>query len=120
MEQQAEGYIESPDRRKNLRIPLIVLKVTEETDRSTLFGYATQISRGGLFISSIRPRNLGERFRITFDIPNTKISIECECEVIWNRQFRLKSKLDPGYGIKFIDLPDSILTALDDWIAAQG
>lgn len=109
----------SPDRRKSLRIPLVVLRVTEQTDRSTLFGYAKQISRSGLFISSVSPRAPGERFWISFQLPNSTLAVKCECEVVWNRQFKKKSKLEPGYGVKFLDLPDSVSDAIEEWMAAH-
>jgi len=104
------------DRRKYLREPIIIFKVTEEDERRYLFGYAKNISRGGLFISSINPRKSGERFHITFEIPRTDIRVRCLCEVVWTRKYDPGSKLEPGYGIRFLDLPDETAEAINRWV----
>lgn len=105
------------DRRRYLRDPIIVFKVTEESNHQHLFGYAKNISRGGLFIASINPRHPGERFQITFQIPKTDIKVKCQCEVVWTRRYNHGSKLEPGYGIRFLDLPEDVASAIDDWVS---
>jgi uncharacterized protein (TIGR02266 family) len=106
----------APDRRKALRNPLLILKVTDPHERKTLFGYAKNISRGGLFITSINPREPGERFWIRFEIPSAAIQVECECEVVWNRKYKAKVKKDAGYGVRFIDLPPTLSSAIETWV----
>ena len=108
-----------PDRRSDLREPIIVFKVVEDNNQQHLFGYAKNISRSGLFIASINPRETGERFYITFQIPKTGIRARCQCEVIWTRRYKQGSKLEPGYGIRFLSLPEDIASAIDDWIAKE-
>lgn len=108
---------ESAERRRHLREPIIVFKITEEGDRQHLFGYAREISRGGLFIASINPRGPGDRFRITFQIPKTDIKVNCHCEVVWTRKYKSGEKFEPGYGIKFLDLPEDVATAIDNWVS---
>ncbi len=112
-----EGQKQSEDRRKHLREPIIVFKVTEENEQEHLFGYAKNVSRGGLFIASINPREPGEQFYIIFQIPNTEVTIKCRCEVLWTRGYDPKSKLEPGYGIKFLDLAEQIAEAIDAWVS---
>jgi uncharacterized protein (TIGR02266 family) len=102
-----------------LRSPIIVLKVSQESAREHLFGYAKNISRGGLFISSINPRTPGERFTISFRVPGTPINALCQCEVVWMRRFKKKMKLEPGYGIRFLDLPEDVAQAIDHWVTTQ-
>lgn len=109
-----------PDKRKFLRDPIIVFKVTEDTQlKPPLFGYARDISRGGLFVSSINPRNPGDRFNISFQIPNTDIKVRCQCEVVWARKFSKSGKLEPGYGVKFMDIPEGVAVAIDNWVSEQ-
>ena len=105
------------DRRRYLRDPIIVFKVTEENSRHHLFGYAKDISRGGLFIASINPRHPGEMFHIAFQIPKSDIKVRCQCEVIWIRKYTPGSKLEPGYGIRFLDLPEDVAVAINDWVS---
>ncbi len=109
-----------PDKRKYLREPIIIFKVTEDTQLQPLFGYAENISRGGFYVASINPRKPGDRFRISFQIPNTDIKVRCQCEVVWARKYSKSGKLEPGYGVKFMDIPEDIAVAIDDWVSAQG
>ena len=107
------------DRRNDLREPIIVFKIVEDNNQQHLFGYAKNISRSGLFIASINPREPGERFYITFQIPTTGIRARCQCDVVWTRRYKQGSKLEPGYGIRFLDLPEDIASAIDNWIAKE-
>jgi uncharacterized protein (TIGR02266 family) len=107
------------DKRKNLRYPIIILKVTQQGEKQHLFGYAKNISKGGLFIQSVNPREPGERFIISFQIPESQIQVRCICEVVWIRKYHPKTKLEPGYGIRFLDLSPGIADAIDDWIKKQ-
>lgn len=107
------------DRRRHLRDPIIVFKIVEENSRQHLFGYAKNVSRSGLFIASINPKEPGERFKITFQIPKTDIKARCQCEVVWTRKYKRGSKLEPGYGIRFLDLPEEIAAAIDKWVSNE-
>ncbi|MBI3595873.1 MAG: PilZ domain-containing protein [Nitrospirae bacterium] len=109
-----------PDKRKSLRYPILILKVTEEGKKEHLFGYAKNISRSGFFIQSVNPREPGERFTISFHIPKTEIRVRCRCEVVWMRKYHPKEKLEPGYGIRFLDLSPGVADAIDAWIKQQS
>ena len=113
-----------PDRRRYLRDPIIVFKIMEDTRIQPLFGYAKNISRGGFFIASINPRKPGESFKIFFQIPGTgpgtEIKVRCKCEVVWARKYSKTDKLEPGYGVRFIDIPDDIAEAIDGWVSGQS
>ncbi len=109
-----------PDRRSDLREPIIVFKIVEDGNQQHLFGYAKNISRSGLFIASINPREAGERFYITFEIPKTGIRARCQCEVVWTRRYKQGSRLEPGYGVRFLNLPDDIAVAIDGWIVNEA
>ena len=115
----SEIYHEAADRRADLRSPIIVLKVTEKDGRQVFFGYAKNISRSGLFISSINPRVAGERFSISFQLPETKISVNCQCEVVWTREYKPKAKTGTGYGVRFLDLSGDVAMKMDKWIAGR-
>ena len=114
--EELEGTQKTGERRRYLREPIIVFKITEENEREHLFGYAKDISRGGLFIASINPREPGERFYITFQIPKTPITVRCQCEVVWTRRYNPASKLEPGYGVRFLNLSEDIASAINDWV----
>lgn len=117
---ETEEQQKPPDRRRYLRDPIIVFKIMEDTRIQPLFGYAKNISRGGFFIASINPRKPGESFKISFQIPGTEIKLRCQCEVVWARKYSKTDKLEPGYGVRFIDIPDDIAEAIDGWVSGQS
>lgn len=104
------------NRRKNLRGQLIVLKVVGEDRRGSFFGYAKTISRGGMFITSVNPRSIGEEFELSFKLPAGGSEVKSKAVVIWRREYDPKLKLEPGMGIKFLDLPDDIREKIDEWV----
>ena len=117
--QPQEIPAKNSDERKDLRSPLIILKVSEDGTREHLFGYARNISRSGLFITSINPRKPGEQCVISFKIPNSPTGVRCRCEVIWMRNFQRKSKHEPGFGVRFLDLPEDSAQAIEHWVSNQ-
>ena len=107
------------DRRKNLRKQLLVLKVRGEDTRGAFFGYAKTISRGGMFISSVNPKKMSEEFEITFKLDDPGREIKCKAVVVWIREYDTLIKQEPGMGIKFIGLDESVKDEIDAWIATR-
>ena len=115
-----EYTAEQQSRRNKLRAPLIVEKVPLEDGQKTFFGYAKNISCGGLFIGTVKPREPGERFKIELTLPApVKLTFHCTCEVIWKRHYDKKSTLEPGMGLKFLDLPEALEAKIDQWVISQ-
>lgn len=104
------------DRRKNLRKQLLVLKIRGEDTKGVFFGYAKTISRGGMFISSVNPKKMGEEFEISFKLDDRGREIKCRAVVVWIRQYDSLIKQEPGMGIKFLDLDDTTREEIDEWI----
>ena len=105
------------EKRAHRREQLISFKITEENGRGECFAaYATDISSGGIFISAINPRELGEQFYMTFEIPDTDIVVRCRCEIMWTRPFDPVRKIEPGYGVKFLDLPEDMAGRINMWV----
>ncbi len=119
-QENQENVQKVPDKRKTLRYPIIILKVTEEGKKEHLFGYAKNISRSGLFLQSVNPRGPGERFTISFHISNTEIRVRCQCEVVWMRKYHPKVSVEPGYGVRFLDLSTGVADAIEEWIKQQS
>ncbi len=103
------------NRRKNLRKQLLVLKVKGTDERGSFFGYAKTLSRGGMYIASVNPRMVGEEFEITFRL-DTEPDIKCRCVVVWRREYR-PGDLEPGMGIKFVDLNEAARDRIDKWVS---
>lgn len=104
------------DRRKNLRRQILVLKVKGEDQKGTFFGYCKTVSRGGMFITSVNPRKLGEEFDITFTLTGEDLEIKCMCVVVWVREYDAYNKQEPGMGIKFVNLSEEIKDRIDAWM----
>ena len=103
--------------RSNLRSPLIVEKVPCEDSKKTVFGYAKNISSGGLFISTVNPRRPGERFIIELTLPTPgRPTIQSACEVVWCRHYERKQRHEPGMGLKFCELTTEDQAEIDRWV----
>ena len=100
-----------------LRSPLIILKVKLEAKKRSFFGYAKNISRGGMFIGSVNPHDPGEQFRVELSLPAPiEQQVQCTAEVVWKRKFVPNGPYDPGMGLRFLDLPPDVGEAIDDWV----
>ncbi len=108
------------NRRKNLRGHLLVLKVKGSSRNKSFFGYAKTISRNGMFIASISPKEVGEEFTLEFKPPTMNVPVTCLCTVIWRREYKPDSPREPGMALKFIDLDDTSREAIDTWAKNQA
>lgn len=119
MSDKREQKPEKPqaDARKHLRSPLIILKVRLENGAKAFFGYAKNISRSGMFISTVTPREPGHQFPVEIPLPaplNRRLT--CTCEVVWRRLYDRVSPYEPGMGLRFLDLPEVDADAVEAWI----
>ncbi len=94
------------ERRRELRVYLRIFKMKVDTAKDVFFGYAKNISASGLFIPTVNPKNVGERFNLKFKLPNSDKEIVVLAEVVWNREYSESEEFEPGMGIKFIQIPD--------------
>lgn len=122
-----EEQLESPsgqptaDLRKNLRAPLIIQKVLLNDDRPVFFGYTKNISRSGMFIATTNPIETGAQIDVEIPLPAPlNETVRCRCEVIWKRPFGKHLPFEPGMGMRFIDLPETVSQRIDAWIRAQS
>jgi len=114
-EKKSDYVLLRSDRRRNLRSHLLVLNVRGEASNKSFFGYAKVISRGGMFIATVNPREIGEEFMIEFSLPD-KTPVRCKCRVVWRRDFLPRALHEPGMGIKFLDMVEEIGNKIDRWV----
>ncbi len=107
------------NRRKNLRSHLLVLKIRGEDRRGVFFGYAKTIGKGGMFIASVNPRDVGESMEISFTPPGYGKAALCTCEVMWRRGFEPGFKAEPGMGIKFTAINSEVADEIDKWVLGE-
>jgi uncharacterized protein (TIGR02266 family) len=100
--------------------------VVRETRRisgiDVFFGYAQNISRGGVFIATPKKRMPGEIHEIEFSLSGLERTFRCRARVLWLRPYHHGSPHPPGFGLEFIDLPEEDAHAIDRWVlsAAAG
>ena len=95
-EEQEAQEVQEAHRRKHLRSPMIILNIINAGGNKTFFGYGKNISRGGVFISTVNPRETGAHFCLEIPLPAPILKIiQCKCEVVWVRQFSKNSTLEP-------------------------
>ena len=116
-----EYAAEQINQRRAMRAPLIVEKIPCDDGHKTFFGYAKNVSRGGLFIATVNPRELGEKFLIEWTLPTKpSYTIRCQCEVVWKQHFQRKGANEPGMGLRFLDLSVADGGIVDKWVAEQA
>jgi len=94
-------------RRTRLREQILVLKVMGRDRRGAFFGYAKDISAGGMFIASVNPQERGSEVDIHFTVGRGGEEIRCRSVVVWKREYDPLLRREPGMGIKFIDIDEA-------------
>ncbi len=107
------------DKRAHLRKQILVIKVRGEDDKGVFFGYGKDISRGGMFITTVNPRKTGEEFNIAFKLAGEDIEVKCRCRVQWLREYDPKIKHEPGMGIQFLDINNETAEKIEEWAKRQ-
>jgi type IV pilus assembly protein PilZ len=89
----------------------IELKVEYERMNSFFYDYTKNISRGGTFIRTDRPLDVGTRFVFQLTVPGLSMALELTGEVRWLR--RPNEGPDPGMGIQFVFADDEQRAVID-------
>lgn len=105
-----------PDRRAHPRSPIVVREARCICGIEVFFGYALDVSRGGLFISTTKRRPIGEIHEIQFSLPDLARTFQCRARVVWNRTYVPDSHRPPGFGLQFVDLPEEDAEQIADWV----
>lgn len=108
-----------PDRRVNPRKPIVVKEARCISGIDVFFGYAANVSRGGLFIATPKLRRRDEEYEIQFTLPGLDRTFHCRARVMWTRHYRHDSPESPGFGLQFIDLPQADADLIDQWISSN-
>jgi type IV pilus assembly protein PilZ len=95
--------ITDAERRRAPRV-FVDLVVDYASEGNYLFAYITDISATGIFIRTTTPEAPGTHLHLRFG------AIEAEGEVIWVNPYRpgAPENLDPGMGVRFLELDNDI------------
>lgn len=83
--------------RSSVRMP-IELRVEYRRMNAFFADYTKNISRGGTFIRTDKPLQVGTRFRFLLSVPEKEEPFALEGEVVWCRD----EGEEPGMGIRFV------------------
>jgi Tfp pilus assembly protein PilZ len=109
--------LKDSDKRAHPRCPVIVREAKFHHGREVFFGYATNISRSGLFISSTKVRKTGDIYDLEFTLPGVADRrFSCKARVMWSRPYKQDSFLQAGFGLQFVDLPICDADFLGEWV----
>src|SRR5213592_4942992 len=111
-ELMTEGLVEDDERRRERRAP-IELKVEYKRLNTFFYDYTKNISKGGTFIKTEKPLEIGTVFLFKLMIPNQQEPLALRGEVRWVVKEgeppppQVPPGHDPGMGIRFVyDSPD--------------
>ena len=110
-----------PEERVPLHAPITVLKSDGNGGPKTFFGYAKNISRSGMMIGATSPKEPGTRYLLEIPLPDPlNLVATCTCEVVWKREWAKQKCHEPGMGLRFLDLPEEIAAAIDNWLQREA
>ena len=112
-----ESFVE---KRSHLRVPLRALQIRGESDKLFFFGYTRNLSLGGLFIQTTRPKPPGTRVRLQFSALPGSAPFECVAEVVWIRPFEAQSRGMPGMGMRFTELDEKASVTIEAFLRKNG
>ena len=106
-----DNLLQFEEPRRRLAHPLVVLNVAG--DRHTLLGYAENISRHGMMIATLWPRQPGSELEVEFALPEpVDLVVRCTCKVAWARPHSVDPN-KPGMGLAFHELPESAAAGIE-------
>jgi type IV pilus assembly protein PilZ len=103
------------DNRRAPRLPVDV-KVDYRTAGSFITDYTRNISRGGLFIRTSLPLEVGERVRLRLTLPDGDAPFALDGVVKWIATLRDREKHPPGMGIEFVDFDEDTRRKLEQMV----
>ena len=114
-----DKHIAERNRRQHERVTCRT-DVTLEGDSTFYNGFTENIGAGGLFIATYDALEIGRRVNLEFTLPDHEARISVEGEVRWLREYNeLTPDIVPGMGIKFLDLKQGDLFAVERFVALK-
>jgi len=92
------------ERRKNPRVFLRAL-VDYESQDTFLYDYSKDLSQGGLFIKTDKPRSIGDEIELKFSLPDIEKVFKTKGEVKWVIRDKSDNTMN-GMGIEFKGLEE--------------
>lgn len=105
------------DNRKSERLPVDV-KVDYRTVGSFITDYTKDLSKGGIFIKTSLPLEVGTRVRLRLTLPDGDAPFALDGVVKWVSTLREREKHPAGMGVEFVDFSDEVKAKIESLIHA--
>ena len=109
----------SDDRRTARRARLTGIRVTYESATEHHQADVFDLSREGLFIAALRPLATGKRVSLEIAVAGEPTPWSALGRVIWAREQDEGQERPAGMAVKFIDIEDSVMAAIDRLIETR-
>jgi type IV pilus assembly protein PilZ len=104
------------ENRKHPRID-VWIEVTFKSSRELVTSYMRNISKGGVFIQTEEPLDLGTVLALTFQLPGQENLIKIKGKVVWyNPAGGIQNS---GMGVQFTEMPEEDRHILEGFIEAN-
>lgn len=104
------------EKRKHPRID-VWIEVTFKSSNEFVTSYMSNISKGGVYIQTEDPMDLGTVLALTFQLPGQENLIKIKGKVVWyNPPGGMKV---PGMGVQFAEMPEEDRHILEGFLEAH-
>jgi uncharacterized protein (TIGR02266 family) len=88
------------------------LDVTVGSDHNFYAGFAENLSAGGVFIATHKLKPVGSEIELSLTLPGD-IQLRALGQVRWIRVFNEQSDTPPGMGVKFLEIDEAAVSAIN-------
>ena len=99
----------------------IEMRVELKVDNDSFVGMTGNIGVGGLFVTTDRAFQVGERIALKLPLPNRARPLSVEAEVRWTRSQSSVSdeRATLGMGLQFVDLPVGAFISIQELLRSK-
>ena len=100
------NFVEPRPESVKLRKALVRIELSVHAGSRHAFyqGLADELSATGIFVATHITKPVGEKLDFSIRLPDSMDPITGVCEVRWLREYAEGSDLDPGMGLRFMEL----------------
>ncbi|MGI8784263.1 MAG: TIGR02266 family protein [Acidobacteriota bacterium] len=95
------------DVRRGLRFSILIRQIRVESGSEVFFGYASNISIGGMYVQTINPKPPGFEVTVRFNLPKDDAPLECLSAVVWSQEYDSVKCRKPGMGLRFLNITEA-------------
>jgi uncharacterized protein (TIGR02266 family) len=84
------------------------------------WGFTKNLSKGGAFILTPDPMDLGDEFFMKLHMPDDGEAIEVTCKVVWTNKYGKETQdMRRGMGIKFLGIQPEVQNRIEEYIKSH-